>query len=34
MSENLSLKMGVKFAASLKIGKHLLSIVYNELQPT
>ena len=31
MSENISPKRGVKFAASLNMGK---SIVYNELQPT
>ena len=30
MNENISLKMGVKFTASLNIGT--LSIVYNELQ--
>ena len=34
MSENISLKMGVKFAASLNMGKNLLSIVYNELHST
>ena len=33
MSENISLKMGVKFAASLNMGENLC-ILYNELQPT
>ena len=33
MSENISVKMGIKFAASLNMGK-ILIIVYNELQPT
>ena len=35
MSETVSFKKSVKFAASLNMGKNImLSIVYNELQPT
>ena len=38
MSENISLKMGLKFAASLNMGKNLYIITYknceNELQST
>ena len=42
MSENISLKMGVKFAASLNMGKNLCWVLYiitykkgeNELQST
>ena len=30
MSENISLKMGLKFAASLNMGDFMLSIVYND----
>ena len=28
MSENISLKMGVKFAASLNMGKNLFEVLY------
>ena len=41
MSENISLKMGVEFAASLNMGKNLCRVLYtiiynceNELQST
>ena len=36
MSENISLKKGVKFVAPLNMGKNLCWVlyIYNEVQPT
>ena len=34
MSENISLKMGVKFAASLNMGKNVCQVIYIETRST